>query len=272
MRSVRRWVSMSSGVERVDAAFREAGRPLFLPYVMGGYPDVATSTRYAAALAEHADIIELGIPFSDPLADGPTIQAAGQVALRAGTRPQDVLDMAAALRGGPPVAIMTYLNVVLAHGARVFMEQAVAADVAALIVPDLPIDESDEILTLADRLGIALVPFAAPTSSDDRLASVGRHARGFVYCVALTGVTGGSISVDATLRDYLTRARRAIDAPLAVGFGVRTPEEAAEVGRLADGVIIGGQLVRLIDEAPSAAAAEAALHRFAGDVRGALGG
>ena len=267
----RRSTSMSSGIERLDRVFRDAGRPLFMPYVMGGYPDAATSARYVRVLAEHADIIELGIPFSDPLADGPTIQAAGQTALDAGTTPDDVLQIADGLNGGPPIVVMTYLNIVLAHGPRVFLERAAAAGVAGLVIPDLPIDESEEILAQADRAGVALIPFAAPTSSDERLRLIGRRARGFVYCVALTGVTGGSIEIDATLRDYLGRARAAIDAPLAVGFGVRTPADATAVGAIADGVIIGGQLVRMIAEAESAEAAEAALDAFGRDVRAALG-
>jgi len=269
---VQRWGSMPDGAARLERAFRDAGRPLFIPYVMGGYPDVPTSLRYARALAQHADVIELGVPFSDPLADGPTIQAAGQRALDAGTTPQDVLDMANTIRAGPPVVVMTYLNVVLAHGARVFLERAAAAGVAGVVIPDLPVDESDEVLGHADRAGVALVPFAAPTSSDERLEAIGRRARGFVYCVAVTGVTGGEISVDAVLTDYLSRARARIDAPLAVGFGVRTARDAAEVGRLAGGVIIGGQLVRLIDTAESVEAAEAALGSFGGEVRAALGG
>lgn len=262
---------MSSGAERLERVFRDTARPLFIPYVMAGYPDVAASTRHAHALAAHADIIELGVPFSDPLADGPTIQAAGQAALDAGTTPDDVLRIAEGLRGGPPVVVMTYLNIVLAHGARVFLERAASAGVAGLVIPDLPIDESDEILAQADRAGVALIPFAAPTSSDERLAMIGRRARGFVYCVALTGVTGGSIEVDATLRDYLGRARQFIAAPLAVGFGVRTATDAKAVGGIADGVIIGGQLVRMIETAGSAEAAEASLDAFARDVVLALG-
>jgi tryptophan synthase alpha chain len=259
------------GATRLERVFREAGRPLFIPYVMGGFPNVPASTRYARALAKHADIIELGVPFSDPLADGPTIQAAGQRALDAGTTPDDVLRIAADLRGGPPVVVMTYLNIVLANGARVFLERAAAAGVAGLVVPDLPIDESDELLEQADRAGVALVPFAAPTSTDERLVKIGRRARGFVYCVAVTGVTGGSIDVDDSLRDYLGRARSAIDAPLAVGFGVRTADDAAAVGGIADGVIIGGQLVRMIESAGSDGAAEAALDTFGREVRAALG-
>ena len=262
---------MTDGATRLERVFREAGRPLFIPYVMGGYPDVATSTRYAHALAKHADIIELGIPFSDPLADGPTIQAAGQRALEMGTTPTDVIGIAAGLRGGPPVVLMTYLNAVLAHGARVFLERAAAAGVAGLIVPDLPIDESDEVREQATRAGVALVPLAAPTSSDERLAAIGRKAQGFVYCVAVTGVTGGEVAIDDALTGFLGRARRAISAPLAVGFGVRTPEHAAAIGALGDGVIIASQLIRMIEAAESVGAAEAVLEQFAAQVRAALG-
>jgi tryptophan synthase alpha chain len=263
---------MPDGAARLEAAFRDAGRPLFIPYVMGGFPDVATSVRCARALARHADVIELGVPFSDPLADGPTIQAAGQRALEAGTTPDDVIAIAAELRDGPPVVLMTYLNAVLAHGPRVFLERAAAAGVAGLIVPDLPVDEADEVREQAARAGVALVPLAAPTSSDDRLAAIGRRAQGFVYCVAVTGVTGGEVAIDDALTGFLARARRAIDAPLAVGFGVRTPAQAAAIGRLGDGVIIASELIRRIDAAGSADAAEAALDAFAAEVRGALGG
>ena len=261
---------MSDGAARLERAFRGAGRPLFIPYVMGGYPDVATSARYARALARHADVIELGVPFSDPLADGPTIQAAGQRALEAGTTPADVIGIAAGLRDGPPVVLMTYLNAVLAHGERVFLERCAAAGVAGLIVPDLPIDESDELREQAGRAGVALVPLAAPTSSDERLAAIGRRAQGFVYCVAVTGVTGGEVVIDDALTGFLARARRAITAPLAVGFGVRTPDQAAAIGRLGDGVIIASQLIRMIESAESVDAAEAALDGFAADVRAAL--
>ncbi len=136
---------MSEGAARLERALRDAGGPLFMPYVMGGYPDLATSARYATALARHADIIELGIPFSDPLADGPTIQAAGQRALESGTTPEDVIGIASSLRDGPPVVLMTYVNMVLAHGARAFMERAAAPGSPGVIIPDLPIDEGGEI-------------------------------------------------------------------------------------------------------------------------------
>lgn len=253
----------TEGGARIRAAFREAGRPLFMPYVMGGFPDLAASASHAAALGRHADLIELGIPFSDPLADGPTIQAAGQRALDAGTRPEDVIEIAEGLRGGPPVVLMTYVNVVLAAGARAFMERAARAGVAGVIIPDLPIDEGDDIRDHARRAGISVTPLAAPTTDDARLATIGRRADGFVYCVAVTGVTGGEVEVDAQLRGFLARARAHIDAPLGVGFGIRTPAHVAAIGEIADGVIVASELIRRIAAAGDREAAERAVEEFA---------
>jgi tryptophan synthase alpha chain len=261
---------MAEGAERIERAFAEAGRPLFIPYVMGGFPDLARSAEHAAALARHADLIELGVPFSDPLADGPTIQAAGQVALEGGTRPEAVIEIAEGLHGGPPVVLMTYVNVILAAGPRAFMERAARAGIAGVIVPDLPIDEGDVLRDQARRAGVAVVPLAAPTTSDARLAAIGRQAEGFVYCVAVTGVTGGEVAIDAALRDFLARARRQIEAPLAVGFGIRTPDHVAAVGEIADGVIVASQLIRMIEAAPDPGAALTAIEGFAVDARAAL--
>jgi tryptophan synthase alpha chain len=262
---------VTEGGARIRAAFAEAGRPLFMPYVMGGFPDLEASAAHAATLARHADLIELGIPFSDPLADGPTIQAAGQRALEAGTRPEDVMAIAEGLPpGGPPVVVMTYVNVVLAAGPRAFMERAARAGVAGVILPDLPIDEGAEVREQARRAGIGVVPLAAPTTADERLAAIGRAADGFVYCVSVAGVTGGDVAVDQALAGFLRRARARIEAPLAVGFGIRTPEQVAAVGRLADGVIVASQLIRLISEAPDAAAAGRAIEAFAADAVAAL--
>lgn len=241
-----------------------------MPYMLAGYPDVDTSLRYVQAVARHCDLIELGIPFSDPLADGPTIQAAGQVALTAGCTPQDVLRIAAAVKDGPPVVIMTYLNTVLAPGEDAFFREASEAGVAGLIIPDLPAEESDAIREAANRVGIALIAFAAPTSSDARLAQAGSQAQGFLYCVAVTGVTGGGISIDDGLRDFVERASAASAVPAAVGFGVRTPDDARRVGELADGVIIGSEILRVIDQADSPADAERSLERYAQSIQDAL--
>ncbi|MGD9696966.1 MAG: tryptophan synthase subunit alpha [Thermoleophilia bacterium] len=262
----------TAGAARIREAFARAGRPLFMPYVMGGFPDIETSARHLAALAPHADLIELGIPFSDPLADGPTIQAAGQDALEGGTTPDDVIALAAGLRDGPPIVLMTYVNIILAAGPRAFMEAAARAGVAGVIIPDLPIDEGDDLREQARRAGISVVPLAAPTTDDARLAAIGRRADGFVYCVSVAGVTGGDVEVGGELQGFLARARRRIEAPLAVGFGIRTPEQVARIGALSDGVIVASQLIRLIREAPDAAAAEAAVTGFARAAAAALAG
>lgn len=261
---------MSDGAARIAGAF-SVDRPLFIPYVMGGYPDVETSLRHAEALAPHADILELGIPFSDPLADGPTIQAAGQTALDAGTRPEDVLDIAARIgTDGPPVVVMTYVNILLAAGPAVFLKRAASAGVAGLIVPDLPLDEADEIRAQARRAGVALVPLVAPTTSDERLAAVGRAGEGFVYCVSVTGVTGGQVQVDDALSGFLARARAAIDLPLVVGFGIRTADQVMAVGEIADGAVIASHLIRLADEAGGGAAGTRAIEAYAAGIADAL--
>lgn len=259
-----------SGAERLERTFRDAGRPLFVPYVMGGYPDIDASRRHAKLLARHADIIELGVPFSDPLADGPTIQAAGQTALDAGTRPMDVLDIAADLRDGPPVVVMTYFNTVIAQGADEFLGAAADRGVAGIIIPDLPVDEADDVRRAARAAGVALIALAAPTTDDDRMAEVGDKAEGFVYLVAVTGVTGGEMTMDDRLRALVARARRHISVPVVVGFGVRTPEQAAQIGELADGVVIASEIIRRIGDAPDAAAADEVVDGFGAGIAGAL--
>lgn len=261
---------LTPGAARIRAAFTAPDRPLFMPYVMGGYPSLAASADLVRALAPYADMIELGIPFSDPLADGATIQAAGQRALESGVRPEQVIDLAAGLRDGPPVVLMTYVNVILAMGTSVFMERAAAAGVAGVIVPDVPVDEGDSLRETARAAGIAIVPLAAPTTSDERLRAIGQAAEGFLYCVSVAGVTGGEVAVGEVLRDFLARSRAAVDVPLAVGFGIRTAEQVAAVGRLADGVIVASELIRRIDAAPDHAQAMAAAVDFARAARGAL--
>lgn len=253
---------MTEGGARIRAAFADAGRPLFMPYIMGGYPSLAESAAHLEIAARHADLIELGIPFSDPLADGPTIQAAGQRSLEGGTHPDDVIALAETVRGGPPVVLMTYVNIVLAAGARAFMERAAKAGVAGVILPDLPIDEGEDVREQARRAGVSVTPLAAPTTSDARLEAIGARADGFVYCVAVTGVTGGEVQVDDELRGFLGRARAHIDAPLGVGFGIRTPAHVAAIGEIADGVIVASELIRRIGEAPTPADAEAEVEGF----------
>jgi tryptophan synthase alpha chain len=235
-----------------------ARRAALIPYVTGGHPDLETSSRVIAALIDAgADIVELGIPFSDPIADGPVVQRSTHEALLAGVTPDDVLQLAAAHSGRAPFVLLTYVNTVLAYGPERFFARAAASGVEALVIPDLPLDEAaggaatlaaeaGGLAALAAANGVSLVPMATPTSTDARLDMLAEAATTFVYCVAVTGVTGARREVGADLPDLVGRLRARTDAPLAVGFGLSTPEQAARVAGLADGVIIGSALIDLI--------------------------
>jgi tryptophan synthase alpha chain len=229
-----------------------------MPYLTGGHPSLETSDRLIATLIDAgADVIELGIPFSDPIADGPVVQQSTHAALAAGVTPDDVLALAAAHSADAPFVLLTYLNSVLAYGPRRFFERAATAGVEALVIPDLPLDEAagpnvslaredGGLALLAAGAGVSLVPMATPTSTDARLDLVAAAATSFVYCVAVTGVTGARAEVGAELPALLARLRERTDAPLAVGFGISTPEQAASVATLAGGVIIGSALIAAV--------------------------
>ena len=238
----------ATGVERIADAFASHGRrAALMPYLMGGFPDVDASREVGLACADAgADLLELGIPFSDPLADGPVIHAAGTAALQAGVTPMWVLEVCAALSERVPVVLMAYANLLLGHAG--FVEKAATAGAAGLIVPDLPHDEAGPLREEADSLGIALVPLAAPTTTDARMAEIGRDARGFVYTVSLTGTTGERHELPPELGRTVERVRATTDVPVAVGFGISTPEQARAVGDVADGVIVGSRLVRAAGE------------------------
>jgi tryptophan synthase alpha chain len=262
----------TSGVDRIAEAFAAARangrRAALMPYLMGGFPDLETSSAIGVAYASSgADLIELGVPFSDPLADGPVIHAAGTAALRAGTSAEDVLGVARAVAEHVPVVIMCYTNPIFARGGERFADALVEAGVSGLIVPDLPLEESEEILSVCDRRGLALVPLIAPTTPDERLERIGGQARGFMYAVSVTGTTGERVSLDgASLSSVLARAAARTDVPVAVGFGIATPEHARDaVDAGADGVIIGTRLVRAAGEAQDPVAEVTRLMRgFAG--------
>jgi tryptophan synthase alpha chain len=240
----------ATGVDRIADAFASHGRrAALMPYLMGGFPDLDSSRAAGEAAADAgADLLELGIPFSDPLADGPVIHAAGTTALAAGATPHAVLQICEALAERLPVVLMVYANVVLAGGAERFATRAAAAGAAGLIVPDLPHDEAGELRAACDSAGIALVPLAAPTSTDERLADVGRDARGFVYTVSTTGTTGERDELPPEIGRTVERVRSSTTVPVAVGFGISTPEQAAAVGAVADGVIVGSRVVRAAGE------------------------
>jgi tryptophan synthase alpha chain len=250
-----------SGVKRIADAFADSGKhAAFMPYLMGGFPDLATSCGIGEAYAAAgADLVELGVPFSDPLADGPVIQAAGTAALDAGATVEDVLRVGGALAASVPVVVMAYANVVLARGAETFARDLAASEISGLIVPDLPMEEAPPLLAACDAEGVALVPLVAPTTTDERLAEIGTRARGFLYTVSVTGTTGERNAIDG-LAAVLARARAHTGVPVAAGFGISTPEQAAAAAAAgADGVIVGSRLVRAAAEADDPPAAVAAL-------------
>jgi tryptophan synthase alpha chain len=261
-----------------------AGRAALIPYLTGGHPSPETCDRLVATLIDAgADIVELGIPFSDPIADGPVVQRSTHAALAAGVTPDDVLGLAAARSAGTPFVLLTYLNSVLAYGPRRFFERAASAGVEALVIPDLPLDEAagrdislaredGGLALLAAGAGVSLVPMATPTSTDERLDLVAAAATSFVYCVAVTGVTGARAAVGAELPALLARLRERTDTPLAVGFGISTPQQAADVAVLADGVIIGSALIDAVSSAASPDDACAAARQLVGDASAAIAG
>lgn len=219
-----------------------------MPYAVGGYPDPGSCLEILRTYREGgADLIEIGIPFSDPLADGPVIQGASQAALRRGVRPADVLDVAATAAGeGACVVLLSYLNTILAFGPERFFERCGEGGVLGVVVPDLPVEEAAGLQTAARARNVDVILLAAPTSTDARLARIAAAASGFIYCVSTTGVTGARASLRADLPEFIARIRRHTDLPLAVGFGVSTPEQAEEVAGFADGVIIGSALVDVV--------------------------
>lgn len=246
------------GPARIAKAFADAkGRAALMPYLMGGFPDVPTSLRIGEAYIDGgADLIELGVPFSDPLADGPVIHAAGTKALENGTTIEDVLGICEQLSQRVPVIMMLYANLVLAKGPEAFARRIADRGASGLIVPDLPLEESEAVLAACDAAGVALVPLVAPTTPDERMARIGGRARGFVYTVSVVGTTGERAALSDTFGSLVARAKAATDVPVALGFGIGNPDQAAQAAQAgADGVIVGSRLVRAAAEADDPAAA-----------------
>jgi tryptophan synthase alpha chain len=250
--------AQGSGIERIAQAFaRTSKRAALMPYVMGGFPTLADSVRIGEACVQAgADLIELGLPYSDPLADGPVIHAAGTRALAAGANVAGVLEVAQALSASVPVALMCYANMVFAPGVDAFVERLARSGACGMIVPDLPHGEAPEVLEACDAHGLALIPLVAPTTTPERLAAIGADARGFMYTVSVVGTTGERHALGADLAEIIARAKASTHLPVAIGFGIGTPEQAlhaAEAG--ADGVIVGTRLVRAAAEAADPAEA-----------------
>jgi tryptophan synthase alpha chain len=261
-----------TGEDRIAAAFAlRRGRAALMPYVMGGFPDMATSLRIGEAYAANgADLIELGVPYSDPLADGPAIHAAGTVALGAGATLDGVLEVGEALARRVPIILMCYVNVVLARGPEAFASRLGEAGISGLIVPDLPLHEAGEVRAACDAVGVALVPLVAPTTTDARLAAIAHEARGFVYVVSIVGTTGERAALAEHVAGLLARVKERATVPVALGFGISTPAQAAAAAAAgADGVIVASRLIRAASEAgdPAAATGELVAHLAAGLIR-----
>jgi tryptophan synthase alpha chain len=250
-----------SGVERIAEAFATTSkRAALMPYLMGGFPTLEESAKIGEAYIEAgADLIELGVPYADPLADGPVIHEAGTRALAAGTNIGGVLEVARALSGRVPVVLMCYANMVFAPGAGAFIERLARTGACGLIVPDLPVGEGPEVLQACDAEGLALVPLVAPTTTPERMAMIGEQAKGFLYTVSVVGTTGEREALAERFAEIVSRAKASTTVPVALGFGIGTPEQArlaADAG--ADGVIVGTRLVRAASESPEDPAAAVA--------------
>ncbi len=262
--------------DRVGAAFaacRARGEAALVTYVMGGDPDLAGSRAMALACVEGgADLLEIGVPFSDPVADGPTIQAAGERALRAGATPADCIALAAAVRERTqvPIALMGYVNPVLAYGEARFLADCSRAGVDALILPDLPPEEAEDFGRLARERNVKTVFLLAPTSTAPRRASACAAATGFVYFVSVTGVTGARKALPEELGAQLAEVRALCPVPVVVGFGVSGPEQARSLSRLADGVVVGSAIVSRIAQGGSRKARADRVRRFVASLKRAM--
>lgn len=230
---------------------RERGEKALVTFITAGDPDLATTEEAVLALERAgADLIELGVPFSDPMADGPTIQLSSERALAAGTTLPAILDLVKRLRTRTqiPIVLMGYFNPVFAYGAERFAADAAAAGVDALLVVDLPPEESAELKNATDSQGLDLIFLLTPTSDHSRVQAVSRLGSGFIYYVSVTGVTGARTSVADTLASRVTEVRAELNLPLVVGFGISTPEQAGKVAETADGVVVGSVLVKFFEK------------------------
>ncbi len=253
-----------NGLEHITATFdqvRSQNRAALMPYYTIGFPTFEKSVEVIKALCQSgADLIELGIPFSDPLADGPTIQHSTQKALEGGTNVASCLEMVEELRKQSvkqPLLLMGYYNPILAYGLSDFVDEAAAAGADGFIIPDLPMEEAGEMERACRNRQCALIYLVAPTTPTDRIVQIAAHATGFLYLVSITGVTGARDALPENLQVFVQRVRAVTEIPLAVGFGISTPQQARSVGQIADGVIVGSALIRTVEDAPVPSSAAA---------------
>ncbi len=240
-------------MNRIDETFKrlkKENKKAFITYVTAGDPDIATTKKIVKSLAASgADIIELGVPFSDPLADGPTIQRAIQRALKGGSNVRKILKMVRELRKDVdvPLVFMTYYNIVYNYGIRAFVKDAKKNGADGIIVPDLPLEESEELVKNAEKENFYVILLAAPTTPKERFRKIAARTRGFVYYVSLTGVTGARKVLSGELNKKLRVLRKLSKKPICVGFGVSGPKQAKETAKAADGVIVGSAIINVIE-------------------------
>jgi tryptophan synthase alpha chain len=245
-----------NSVQQCFASLRNRAECALIPFITAGDPDLETTAQALQLLDRHgADLIELGVPYSDPLADGPVIQAAATRALQRGTRLDDVLEMLAQVTPHlkAPIILFTYYNPILHRGLETFCQQIAQAGVKGLVVPDLPLEESAEVIQVATGYGIEVVLLVAPTTPKDRISAIAEQSQGFIYLVSVTGVTGMRTEIQSRAKDLLTQIRDFTDKPIGVGFGISDPEQATQVKNWgADAVIVGSAFVkRLADGTPA---------------------
>lgn len=255
-------------MSRIETVF-QGRRKALISYVTVGYPSIAATLEVVPILAQSgADIVELGIPFSDPLADGVTIQKASFEALKSGVTIQKCLDIAKELSRNVkvPLVFMTYYNLVFSYGVTEFCRECSKSGVDGLIIPDLPPDEGGPLESACRENSLDLIYLLAPTSTEDRIRLVAQKSSGFIYLVSVTGVTGARAGLSANLKGFIDRVRRAARQPLCVGFGISTPEQAREVSRLADGVIVGSKIIQLMEKDDNFAS----LKKFVASLRHAI--
>ncbi len=241
-----------SAHQRLSAAINAAkgsGRPALIPFITAGYPEPKDFIATLKAVASAGDVVELGIPFSDPMADGMTIQRSSFIALQKGVSLKWIFDQLDSVTGeiDVPLVMMSYLNPLLAFGYDALAERALAAGVCGFIIPDLPFEESDDIRAALEAKGLGLIQLVTPATPDARLKTLCEASRGFVYAVTITGITGGDAGLPANLTDYLDKVASYADIPVCAGFGIRAPEDVAAVGKHAAGAIVGSALVEVLE-------------------------
>ena len=238
--------------ERISAALtaaNDAGRPALVPFITAGYPEPKEFIATLKAIAEVGDVVELGIPFSDPMADGMTIQRSSFIALRKGVSLKWIFEQLDSAQGeiDAPLVMMSYLNPLLAFGYEALAERALAAGVCGFIIPDLPLEESADIREALEARGLGLIQLVTPATPDDRLQTLCEASRGFVYAVTITGITGGNAGLPSDLTDYLDKVSGMSTIPVCAGFGIREAKDVAAVGKHAAGAIVGSALVEVLE-------------------------